>query len=80
MYLFRVRNDIQRIFVIVKRIQLVETVHLSTYIDNFEEKYFKKFFEGVKKIKIFFSFYNVKFPEEFIFEIVVDENRFLMVF
>ena len=35
MYLFRVRNDLERIFILGKRIQLAETVRLSNHTDNF---------------------------------------------
>ena len=55
MYLFRVRNDLRRILIIEKRIQLVETIRLSTHIDNFEEEKNQKFyFEGAQK-KLFFN-------------------------
>ena len=68
MFLIQVRNDLWWIFNIKKRSQLVKTIRLSTHIDIFDEKKFSKFFLGMggQKVKIFFWFSDVIFPEKLI--------------
>ena len=74
MYLFQVRNDLWRIFVIEKRNQLVEAVRLSTYIDNFDKK---NIFKGVK---FFLQFLMWNFLKNSFLRLEWTRNYFLVVF
>ena len=58
MCLIRVRIDLQWIFKIKKRIELIKTIRLSTHIDIFDEKKISKLFFGMgggQKVKKYFS-------------------------
>ena len=73
--IIRVRNDLQCIFSIKKRIQLLKTVRLSTHIDIFKEKRFQNlFWNRSKKSEKFFLINNVKSAGKFMYEIIIDDK------
>ena len=82
MLLIRVLNDLEWIFNIEERMQLVKTIRWGFHIDICEKKIANSFGIGWKKV--FFLMNHVKFTEKFINEIKIDEkwsvDGFLTIF